>query len=191
MGVFDFLMNDQKRAFKLLGTMYGVDTGGADPLTEAEEWMQDLPETDSRRSRVPLAFLEGGYFLVSTQRELGTVMRVTPEEVEVRCPYGAVLHTGVTIPDSHLLRAVPVRALLALPTQRAQKVIRNLVSDSQEVFQEHHRVCRVCYDRFAPPSYPGHPNKGILGPPAYRVFMCEPCQRKRDLKKLEAASKQS
>jgi len=191
MGLFDFMLSAQRKSFKLLGTMYGVDTSGAAPLTEAAEWMQDLPEADSRRSRVPGAFLEGDYYLINTQRQFGTVIRVTPEEVEVRCPYDAALPGNVSIPDSHLLRSVPIRALLALPTQRAQKVIRNLVADSQEIFQEHHRVCRVCFERFAPLRYPGHPNKGILGPPAYRVFTCEPCRRKAEIRAAEEAAKQN
>lgn len=191
MGLFDFFLSDQKKVYKMLGTMYGVDTSGAEPLTEAAEWLEELPSADNRRSRVPSAFLEGEYFLISSQRELGTVIRVTPEEVEVRCPYEATLPTGVSIPDSHLMRSLPIRALLALKKQRSQKVIRNLVSDSQELFQDHHRVCRVCYDRFPPRRYPGHPNKGILGPPAYRVFTCEPCQRKKEMKEAEEAAKRA
>jgi hypothetical protein len=189
MGLFDFFLSDHKKAFKMLGTMYGVDTSGAEPLTEAAEWLEELPETDTRRQRIPGVFLDGDYFLISSQRELGTVIRVTPDDVEVRCTYEAKLPTGVTIPDSHLLRSLPIRALLALKKQRAQKVIRNLVSDSQDTYQEHHRVCRVCYERFPPKKYPGHPNKGILGPPAYRVFTCEPCKRKKEMKEAEEAAK--
>lgn len=189
MGLFDFFLSDHKKAFKMLGTMYGVDTSGADTMTEAAEWLDELPEADNRRSRIPSAFLEGDYYLISSQRELGTVIRVTPEVVEIRCPYEAQLPTGVSLPDSHLLRALPIRALLALKPQRAQKVIRNLVSDSQETFQDHHRVCRICYERFPPKKYPGHPNKGILGPPAYRVFTCEPCKRKKEVKLAAEAAK--
>lgn len=187
MGLFDFLdvfKSPQKRVLKLLGTMYGVDTGGLAPITEAAEWLQDLPGDDPRHRAVPPALLEDEYFLVNRQREQGVVFRLYPEELQIRLPFPLVLTNGVEVPDSHLMRAVPVWALAAIQKQRAQKVVERLFKEATETFQEHHKVCRVCYKRIPPKNYPGHPNHGILGLPSERVVTCEECQEK-----AEAAAK--
>lgn len=173
--MFDFFKSPQRKALKLVGTMYGVDASGMEPLTEAAEWVEDLSPDDPRIPHVPPPLLEGNYFLINRQRSSGVVFRITEEEVEVRLPFELQLSSGVSVPDSHLLRVLPVRALLALPSQRAQKVIGNAFQEATEVFQKHHRMCRVCFKRFAPPGYPGHPNEGVLGMPARRIITCESC----------------
>lgn len=181
MGLFDFLDTfkpPQQRVLALLGTMYGVDVRGLTPITEAAEWLQEVPADDPRRRGVPPALLEGDYFLVNRQRDQGVVMRLTPDELEVRLPFPLHLTNGLELPDSHLLRAVPAWALAAIPKQRAQKVVERLFKQAAETFQEHHRVCRVCYKRIPPAGYPGHPSHGVLGPPAERVITCQECHDK-------------
>jgi hypothetical protein len=193
MGVFDFLdifKNQQKLAASIIGAMYGVDTRGIKPVTEAAEWLQELPPEDPRHGQVSPALLEGNYYLINRQRQMGAVFRVTPELVEVRLPFLLKLPTGVEVPDSHLYRSLPARALCALPRQRAQKVIENIFKEAGEVFQQHHKVCRGCFKRVPPERYPGHPNEGILGLPAVRVTVCAECQavaaQKEEAAKLAA-----
>ncbi len=184
MGLFDAFKSAPKRILSLVGTMYGVDVKGLEPITEASEWMQDLPADDPRRRGVPPMLLEGDYYLLNRQREQGVVFRVSPYDLEVRLPFTLVLQNTLELPDSHLMRAVPIWALAAIPKQRAQKIVERLFQEAIDTFQKHHRVCRVCYTRVPPPNYPGHPNEGILGMPAERVITCQEC-----LDKAAAAEK--
>ncbi len=173
--MFGWFKSPQQKALDLLGQMYGVITKGMEPMSEASEWLEDLNERDPRRKRIPKGFLNDDYFVISRQRKTGVVFRVTETDVEVRVPFELQLPGNVKVPHSHLLRRLPIRALLALKQQRAQKVIENLVEDAQEIFQTHHKTCKVCFERFAPTRYPGHPNEGVLGPPARKFFICESC----------------
>lgn len=175
MAIFGWFRSPRQRALDLLGKMYGVATAGMTPMTEAQEWVEELNPRDPRRKRVPKALLDGDYHLISRNRGQGVVFRVDDDHVEVRLPFDLVTPDGLRLPNSHLLRRLPIRALLALGDQRAQKVIENIVKDAMDAFQTHHKTCKVCFERHPPVRYPGHPNEGVLGPPARRYFVCDKC----------------
>ena len=181
----------QKKVAIMVAKMYGVDPKGMEMQTEVEEWMQDLPTDDARRAKIPEDILYGDFYLVSVNREQGYVFRITEDELEIRLPYKVMLNTGVEVPHSHMFRALPNRALLALGEQRAQKVIRNLVQDATETFRDHQRMCYDCFKLQPPPKYPGNPEVGILGPPAEQYVRCKPCTAKaraKEAKKAEEAA---
>ena len=174
--VFGFLKSQQRRMAELVATMNGVDPKSISPITEAAEWLEDLAPDDERHGKVPQKLLQGRYYLFSGNREHGTVIRVTPDEIQVRLPFEMKLRNGLRLPTSHLYRAMPVDGLLAMGEQRAQKIIRKVQEKAGETFREHQRMCNACFKIINPFKYPGHPNKGILGPPAFKLIDCVGCE---------------
>ena len=174
--VFSFLKSSHRRAAELVATMQGVDPKSIKPITEAAEWMEEMPEDDPRRAMVPSKLLKGRYYLFSNNREQGTVIRVTPKEVQVRLPFEIRLENGTRIPTSHLFRSLSNDGLVAMGDQRAQKVIRKVQEKAAEAFREHQRMCNACFKIVNPVRFPGHPNKGILGPPAFKFIDCPGCE---------------
>lgn len=178
----------QKKVAIMVAKMYGVDPKGMELITEIAEWVDELKPDDPRRDKVPADILEGDFYLVSVNREHGYVFRVTETELEIRLPFKVLLNTDVEVPHSHMFRALPVKSLLALGEQRAQKVIRNLVQDATETFRSHQRMCASCYKPQPPPKYPGNPEVGILGLPAEQWIICKTCQAKAEAEKRKAAA---
>ncbi len=176
--MFGWFKSPRQKAVDLVWGMHGVSTKGMEPMSEAQEWLDELDPKDPRRQKVPESLLKADYFLISRPRSQGFVFRITETHVEIRLPFELEVTGGVRTPNSHLLRALPIRALLALGDQRAQKVLQNLSEDARQTFQDHHRTCRICFKRFAPKKYPGHPSQGILGPPASRFITCPSCEAK-------------
>ncbi|MEL6177321.1 MAG: hypothetical protein AAFS10_00135 [Myxococcota bacterium] len=174
--VFGFFKSSHRRVAELVATMQGVDPKSLKPITEAAEWMEEMPEDDPRRAAVPSKLLKGRYYLFSNNREQGVVVRVTPKEVQVRLPFDIRLENGVRIPTSHLFRAMSNDGLIAMGDQRAQKVIRKVLEKAGETFREHQRMCNACYKIVNPVRYPGHPNTSILGPPAFKFIDCPGCE---------------
>lgn len=176
--MFGWFKSPQQKSLDLIGGMFGVSTRGMEMTTEASEWLEELKPEDPRHKRVPKSLQGERYFLISRPREQGFIFRVNELHSEVRLPFDLVLPGGVRVPDSHLFRALPSRALVALGDQRAQKVLKNLTDDARKTYQEHHRTCRVCFKRIPPKRYPGHPSEGVLGPPATKFITCDSCAAK-------------
>jgi len=173
--MFGLFKSKEEKVLGLVGGMFGASTRGIEKTSEASEWLEELDPKDPRRKRVPKGMLKARYYLISITRDRGFVFRVNESVVEVRLPFDLVLPGGVKVPESHLFKSLPVSALSALGEQRAQKVLKNLTDDAAKTFQAHHRSCRVCFKRIAPRRYPGHPNEGILGPPAHKFITCDAC----------------
>lgn len=187
MGIRDWFKNDQRKVADLVATQNGVDPKGIQKMSEVGEWLQDVKEDDPRRQKIPPEMLEADYFLFSNNREFGTIVRVTPENVEIRLPYELLLPSGVKVPHSHVFRRLPVRALAALDGQRAQKVLRNVGKDATRTFQEHQKLCSSCFSQVAPKRYPGNPEEGVLGPPADKFTICGTCKAKEEVAARVAA----
>lgn len=182
MGIRDWFKSDDRKVAELAATMNGVDPRGLTKMTEVSEWMAELKEDDIRRQRIPQELLEDQYYLFSNNREYGTVTRVTKDNLEVRLPFEVDLPTGIRVPYSHVFRRLPVRALAALDGQRAQKVIRNVNKDATKCYQQHIKLCEVCFNQQPPKRYPGNPEVGVLGPPADKFTICASCLKKSEAK---------
>ena len=187
MGLFDFLKSDQKKVLALVGGMYGVETGDMEMLSEIGDWFLELEEKDPRRKRVPPDLINADYYFIGVNREQGSVFHVTQEGLQIRCPMSLVLNTGVSVPASHLYQKLPHWAILAVGDQRAQKVIRNLVSETSDTYRTHQKMCSMCYTLINPARYPGHSEVGILGPPHAKFQICKPCQSQLSAAQQSAA----
>ncbi len=189
MGLFDRFKSDQKKVLALVGGMYGVEVGDMEMLTEVGDWFLELDEHDPRKQRVPPELVQGTYYFIGVNREQGSVFHILKDELQIRCPMQMTLHTGVSVPASHLYKKIPHWALLAIGDQRAQKVIRNLVSETEETFRQHQKMCSVCYKLIDPIRFPGHSEEGILGPPHAKFKVCKTCQAKQGIAEKKAAAK--
>ncbi len=188
MGILDFFKSTQKRVAALAATMSGVDPKGMTLMTEASEWMAELKEDDIRRQYIPQHLLEPTYYLFSNNREYGTVVRVDKEFLHIRLPYEIEVPPAIRVPHSHVFRKLPIRALAALDGQRAQKVIRNVLKDATRCYNEHVKLCEVCFNQVPPRRYPGDPEVKVLGPPADKFTICSTCLKKNEAKKAAASA---
>lgn len=188
--MFDRFLSPQKRIAKMVAPLTQGDPSNLNLQSEAAEWVEELPEDDPRRQRVPRKLLTGEYYLFTGLRETsGQVVRVTPHHLEVRLAMWLKLRSGVTIRTSHLYRRIKLDHLVVLPKPRAQKVIQKALELAGEVWRKHHKMCEVTNELIPPKSYPGHPNKGILGPPRERTTISDKAKAAMAEQKAAEAAK--